>query len=143
MKSNFKFIIIENGPYPFKNLQKKTKNSYKLLLFFFNFCVQKKCLLKMQSQFKNNNKVDNQQGPTVYHREICSMLCGNLDGGGLKENGYMCICMLCGNLDGGGLKENGHMYICMAVSLCYALKNTKLYQMGLSECPGGTAAQIR
>ena len=63
--------------------------------------------------------------------------------GGLKENGYMCICMLCGNLDGGGLKENGHMYICMAVSLCYALKNTKLYQMGLSECPGGTAAQIR
>ena len=71
------------------------------------------------------------------------MLCGNLDGGGLKENGYMCICMLCGNLDGGGLKENGHMYICMAVSLCYALKNTKLYQMGLSECPGGTAAQIR
>ena len=51
--------------------------------------------------------------------------------------------MLCGNLDGGGLKENGHMYICMAVSLCYALKNTKLYQMGLSECPGGTAAQIR
>ena len=25
-------------------------------------------------------KMDNQQGPTVQHREFCSMLCGSLDG---------------------------------------------------------------
>ena len=24
-------------------------------------------------------KMENQQGPTVYHRELCSMLCGSLD----------------------------------------------------------------
>ena len=35
-------------------------------------------------------KMDNQQGPTVYHWELCLMLCGSLDGGGsLRENGYM------------------------------------------------------
>ena len=27
-------------------------------------------------------KVDSQQGPTVEHRELCSVLCGSLDGGG-------------------------------------------------------------
>ena len=27
-------------------------------------------------------KLDNQQGPTVQHRELCSMLCGSLDGRG-------------------------------------------------------------
>ena len=26
-------------------------------------------------------KMDNQQGPTVLHRELCSMLCGSLMGG--------------------------------------------------------------
>ena len=25
-------------------------------------------------------KMDNQQGPTVWYRELCSMLCGSLDG---------------------------------------------------------------
>ena len=34
-------------------------------------------------------KMDNQQGPTVLHRELCSMLCGSLDGKGVGENGYM------------------------------------------------------
>ena len=28
-------------------------------------------------------KMDNQQGPTVQHRELCSMLCGSLDGRGV------------------------------------------------------------
>ena len=28
-------------------------------------------------------KVDNQQGPTVWHKELCSMLCGSLDGRGV------------------------------------------------------------
>ena len=35
-------------------------------------------------------KMDNQQGPTVQHRELCSMLGGSLDGRGcLGENGYV------------------------------------------------------
>ena len=28
-------------------------------------------------------KMDNQQGPTVQHREVCSVLCGSLDGRGV------------------------------------------------------------
>ena len=28
-------------------------------------------------------KMDNQQGPTVWHMELCSMLCGSLDGRGV------------------------------------------------------------
>ena len=28
-------------------------------------------------------KLDNQRGPTVQHRELCSMLCGSLDGRGV------------------------------------------------------------
>ena len=28
-------------------------------------------------------KMDNQQGPTVQHRELCSMLCSSLDGRGV------------------------------------------------------------
>ena len=38
-------------------------------------------------------KMDNQQGPTVQHREFCSMLCGSLDGRGLWERMDSCICM--------------------------------------------------
>ena len=37
-------------------------------------------------------KMDNQQGPIVYHKELCSMLCGSLDGKSFKENGYRCMC---------------------------------------------------
>ena len=28
-------------------------------------------------------KIDNEQGPTVQHMELCSMLCGSLDGRGV------------------------------------------------------------
>ena len=35
-------------------------------------------------------KVDNQQGPTVQFRELCPMLCNNLNGKNfLKKNRYM------------------------------------------------------
>ena len=35
-------------------------------------------------------KMDNQQGPPIQPRELCSMLCGNLHGReSLEENGYM------------------------------------------------------
>ena len=36
-------------------------------------------------------KMDNQQGPTESHRELCSMLCSIPDGRGIVENGYMCM----------------------------------------------------
>ena len=38
-------------------------------------------------------KLDNQQGPTVQHRELCSMLCGSLDGRGVRGRMGTCIYM--------------------------------------------------
>ena len=35
-------------------------------------------------------KMDNHQGPTVWQRELCSMLCGSLDGKGRMDT---CMCM--------------------------------------------------
>ena len=41
-------------------------------------------------QFKiNNNKIDNQQGPTAQHRELCSILCNYLSGKRIDT----CICI--------------------------------------------------
>ena len=35
-------------------------------------------------------KMDNQQGPTVQQKELCSVLCGSLDGReAWEENGYV------------------------------------------------------
>ena len=39
-------------------------------------------------------KKDNQQGPTVQHRELCSMLRGSLDGRGVWRRMDTCICMV-------------------------------------------------
>ena len=36
-------------------------------------------------------EMDNQQGPTVFHRELCSMLCGSLDGRGIWGRMETCI----------------------------------------------------
>ena len=38
-------------------------------------------------------KMDNQQGPTVQYRGLCSMLCGSLDGKGVWRRMDTCICM--------------------------------------------------
>ena len=38
-------------------------------------------------------KMDNQQGPTVWYRELCSMLCGSLDGKEAWRRMDTCICM--------------------------------------------------
>ena len=38
-------------------------------------------------------KMDNQRGPTVQHMELCSMLCGSLDGRGVWKRIDTCICM--------------------------------------------------
>ena len=38
-------------------------------------------------------KVDNQQGPIVQHRELCSMLCGSLDGRTIWGRMDICTCM--------------------------------------------------
>ena len=39
------------------------------------------------------SKMDNQQGPPVHHRELCSMLCGSLDGRGVWGRMDTCMCM--------------------------------------------------
>ena len=47
-------------------------------------------------------KMDNQQGPTVQHRKLFSMLCGSLDGSGVWERMDTCICIaesLCCSLE--------------------------------------------
>ena len=38
-------------------------------------------------------KMDNEQVPTVQHRELSSMLCGSLDGRGVWGRMDTCICM--------------------------------------------------
>ena len=38
-------------------------------------------------------KMDSQQSPTVQHMELCSILCGSLDGGGVWGRVDTCICM--------------------------------------------------
>ena len=38
-------------------------------------------------------KMDNQQGPTVWYRELCSTLCGSLDGKEAWRRMDTCICM--------------------------------------------------
>ena len=37
---------------------------------------------------------DNQQGPTAWHRELCSVLCGSLDRRGVWGRMDACICMI-------------------------------------------------
>ena len=37
--------------------------------------------------------MDNQQGPTVQHMELCSVLCGNLDGKAVWGKMNTCTCM--------------------------------------------------
>ena len=38
-------------------------------------------------------KIDNQQGPTTQHMELCSILCGSLDGRGVWRKTDTCICV--------------------------------------------------
>ena len=37
-------------------------------------------------------KVDSQQGPALWHRELCSTSCGSLDGSGVCGRMDACIC---------------------------------------------------
>ena len=38
-------------------------------------------------------KMENQQGPTVRHRDLCSVLCGSLDGRGVRGRTDACMCL--------------------------------------------------
>ena len=38
-------------------------------------------------------KLENQQGPAVEHKELCSMSCGSLDGRGVWGRMDTCLCM--------------------------------------------------
>ena len=37
--------------------------------------------------------MDNQQGPTIQHKELCSVLCGNLDRTAVWGRMVACVCM--------------------------------------------------
>ena len=69
-------------------------------------------------------KMDNPQGPTVKHMELCSMLCGNLDGRGVWGKMDTCICMaeslLCSPETVTTLFVN---WLCMRAQLCPTLCN--------------------
>ena len=60
---------------------------------FFKFCLIEKSSLGIPLQKMYVSTIfnrDNQQGPTVEHMELCSMLCASLDGSeGLGENGHV------------------------------------------------------
>ena len=56
--------------------------------------------------FKRKNKMDNQQGPTAWHRELCSMLCSCLDGRELR--GRMDTCTVWPSPFAGHLKLSQH-----------------------------------
>ena len=66
---------------------------YQKIIFFFKFCVIEKSSLGIPLQKMYVSTIfnmDNQQGPTVEHMELCSMLCSSLDRSeGLGENGHM------------------------------------------------------
>ena len=51
--------------------------------------------LSMHAGTKYNNLkyTDNQQGPAVEHMELCSKLCGSLDGRGVWGRMDTCLCM--------------------------------------------------
>ena len=65
----------------------------KLKKFFFKFCfIEKSSLgIPLQKMYVSTTfNRDNQQGPTIEHMELCSMLCASLDGSeGLGENGHV------------------------------------------------------
>ena len=42
---------------------------------------------------KNSSAVKTVTCPTIKHRELCSMLCGSLDGKGVGRRMNTCICM--------------------------------------------------
>ena len=50
-------------------------------------------LLYLKWITKKNNEVDNQEGPTVPHRERCSVTCGSLRGRGVRGRMATCLCV--------------------------------------------------
>ena len=67
--------------------------------------------------------MDNQQGPTLQHMELCLMLCGSLEReefGGEWIHVYVCVCVYIYIY----IYVYVYIYICifMAESLCYSLE---------------------
>ena len=100
MTDFWKFLPIPQGTYvtvyiPYF-LKSKVLNSEILVqtvlekrLWMYNFYS-----VKIFSFFENEiAKMDNQQGPTVQHMELCSMSCGSLDGRGAWGRMDTSICM--------------------------------------------------
>ena len=63
-----------------------------MCLLFTNYIVHKKEHRKKKKQ-GFTFKVDNQQGPTVGHRELCSLSCGGRGGRGVWGRMDTCVCV--------------------------------------------------
>ena len=63
-----------------------------MCLLFTNYIVHKKEHRKKKKQ-GFTFKVDNQQGPTVGHRELCSLSCGGGGGRGVWGRMDTCVCV--------------------------------------------------
>ena len=50
-------------------------------------------MLIKRNLYEEKSKMDDRQGPTVQPREICSVLCGSLDGKGVWERTDTRICV--------------------------------------------------
>ena len=73
--------------------------------------------------------MNNQQGPTVHHRKLCSMLCGSLEGkeGSLEENGYMCMYSWAPLL----FIWNYQNMVCLSAILKYKIKSLKKFALDM------------
>ena len=75
---------------------------------------------------------DYQQGSTVQHRELCSVLCESPDGRGIQGSMGTCVCGLCESPDGRGMQ--GMMDTCVC-SLCESLDGRVIQgRMGTCVC---------
>ena len=78
------YILWTRGPTLFYSLGFWGISNCKCLQYFFS--VQKLCRTLLC-------KTDNQQRPSIEHRELCSRLCGSLDGRGIWGRMDTCIGM--------------------------------------------------
>ena len=64
-----------------------------MLNIFFLLLIKDRVCLENKKYYAAILTMDNQQGPTVQHMELCSVLCGSLDGSGAGRRMGTCVCM--------------------------------------------------
>ena len=65
----------------------------KFFIFQMNLCLPEEGIVWDGQVHTATFKMDNRQGPTLYHRELSSMFCASLDGRGVWGRMDTCICM--------------------------------------------------